>query len=270
MSYTDSRLFRAQGFEPALSIGDVIYLLDQSGPVKKYSGGGLGEPYFAVLGVEPIPAITPHGLLILWSQAAGGAAGYGLAPGNQNLIPEAQTGSIVAGGQVTISNPKYLQGQSLQLMQYRFTFRTLALTGIKEHDLEFQLYSPGKLGKFGLANAAPGYMNMVDQFQDPADAIDSPASNANQTLPAAYANQPPRDVASLSEFFTWEINGPTFQIWNNGAATLTAGLIGVKVTGFRYDIVPIDPGLLTVNRWVYANVRKAPPTDRPIIVVPTA
>ena len=265
--YTDQRLMRARAFEPIAAIGDVLYLLDQSGPIKKYASP---EPYFLVMGIEPVPAIAPHGLLILWSQSAAGVAGYGLAPGNQNLIPEAQTGSIVAGASTTISNPRYLQGGPLQLIQYRFSVKPLALTGPKEHDMELQVFSPGKLGKFGLANAAPGFINMADQFQDPVDGIDSPAQGANQTLPAAFPAVAARDQQNLGEFFVWEVNGPSFTIWNNGSATLSAGLIGLRLWAFRYDLVPVDPALFAVKRWVYGNYRAAPNTDRPIIIVPTA
>lgn len=260
---TDGRLYRARALEPVASLGDVIFLLDQTGPLQKY-----GTPFFTVKGIEPIFGLTPHALLLLWSQSATAPAGYGTDVGNTSLIAEAQTGNIAAGGQVKVSNPKILQGQSLQLLHMRFALRTLALTGIKEHDVELQT-SIMSLGKFGLANAAPGFFNMADQFQDPADAIDSPAQNANQTLPAAFPAIHSRDVANLSEMFIWEQSGPVFQIRNNGSASLTAGAIGLRIWGFRLDLVPVDGAYFTDKRWIFGEIWKCPPAER-IIVVPTA
>jgi hypothetical protein len=206
---------------------------------------------------------------VLGSQAAAAPAGYGTGAGKTNVIPEAQTGNIAAGGSVTVANPKILQGQSLQLLHMRWAIRTLALTGIKEHDLDVQVFMPGKLGKFGLANAAPGFYNMADQFQDPADAIDSPAQNANQTLPAVFPAVHSRDQGNLTEMFLWEQNGPTFQIWNNGVGALSAGVIGIRIWGYRLDLVPVDGKFFTDKRWIYGDVWQCPPADR-IVVVPTA
>lgn len=266
---TDQRLFRARALEPVAALGDVLYLLDQSGPL---SSQRFSTPYFAVAGIEPVRGLAPHNLLLLWSQAGTAPAGYGTGIGNTNLIPEAASGNIAQSASVKIANPKILQQGPRQLFHMRFTVKTLALTGIKEHDLEVQVFNPSASARFGLANASPGFINMSDQMQDPADAIDSPAQNANQTLPAAYAAVHPRDQENLTEMFIWEINGPTFQIWNNGSASLTAGAIGIRIWGFRYDLQPLnynqDEGW--VNRWVYGRLRAAPPSDKPIVVVPSA
>lgn len=263
--YTDQRLYRARALEPVAALGDHVFLLDQSGPIKKYK-----SPYFAVASVRPFRAPTPHGVLLLYAQAGAAPAGYGTAPGNTTLIPEAASGNLAAGAAVTIANPKLLQAANLQLVQMRFAIKPLALTGIKEHDVELQVFPFGKLGAFGLFNANPGYFNMAEQFQDPADAIDSPAQNANQTLPAAFPAVGPSDQANLSEFFYFEQNGPTFVISNNGSAALTAGSIGLRMWGFVYDLVEVDPGYLEHDRWVWGSIRKAPSIDRPIITIPTA
>jgi hypothetical protein len=280
MGYTDQRLYRAQGLEPIAAIGDVLYLLDQSGPLQ--STQKYPTPFFAVNGIEPVEGLAPHNIVILYTSGAAAPAGYGTGVNNTQLIAEAVSNQqIAAGASVQIANPKVLQGLARQLLQMRLTPKTLALTGVKEHDLEMQIYLPGKVGRMGIANAIPGYMNLATNFQDPADSIDLPAQNANMTLPAAFPNQPNRDVANLHEFYLWEINGPTFQIWNNGSAALTAGSIGVRVEGFRYDLAPlsfIPPGTKDANgmpigwvpKWVYGMVRPAPPCDRPIVVVPTS
>jgi hypothetical protein len=266
--FTDQPLFRARGFEPLTGLGDVVFLLDASGPVTKYT-----TPFFVVAGIMPVSGVSTHGSLILWNQASASVSptGYGLTPGTATMIPEAKGGANLAdGGNGVISNTQILQGLPMQLFQVRFGLRTLALTGPKEHDIEMQVTCPGKSPLFGLAQAAPGFVNMIDAFQDPADAIDSPAQTANQTLPAAFPAMHPKDDANLREFFIWEDNGPTFQIWNNGVA-ITAGAIGVRMWGFRYDLVELDPVYLSkrfaVERWLYGQLRPCPPTDRPFRVV---
>jgi hypothetical protein len=268
---TDQPLFRARAFEPLAALGDVVFLLDATGPLSKYT-----TPFFVVAGIMPVFGVSTHGTLILWNQASAAVAptGYGLQPGGTTMIPEAKGGAnLAAGGSVSIANPQILQGQPMQLLQWRFSMRTLALTGPKEHDIELQVTSPGKTPLFGIAQASPGFINMLDAMQDPADAIDSPAQTANQTLPAAFPNIHPRDDANMREFFVFEDNGPTFQIWNNGVA-ITAGAIGVRLWGFRYDLVEMDPRyLLKENggslRWIYGQMRAAPPTEARIRVIPT-
>jgi hypothetical protein len=263
--FTDTRLYRARALEPVAALGDIVFLLDAAGPIKKYK-----SPFFAVAGIHSFKAPTPHGLLLLYAQANAAPAGYGTAVGNTNLIPEAASGNIAQSGSVKITNPKILQGGTLQLTQMRFNFKSLAITGVKEHDLELTVQPFGALGGFGLYNATPGYFNIADQFQDPADGIDSPAQGANETLPAAYPLMHPADQANLSEFFWFENNGPTFTIWNNGGAALTAGQIGIKPYGFVYDLTELDPGYLTEDRWVYGAIRKAPSIHREIIAIPTS
>lgn len=266
--YTDQRLYRARALEPIAALGDVLFMVDQSGPLgaTKYP-----TPYFALAGIEPVFGVAPHNILLLYTQGAAAPAGYGLGVNNTTTIPEAAINqNLNAGASVTITNPKILQGLPRQLAHLRIALKTLALTGPKEHDIELQMFMPGKLGKFGLASAIPGFLNMVDQAQDPGDVIDSPAQGANQTLPAAFPAVANRDQQNLLEFFLWEINGPTFQIWNNGASNVTGGSIGIRIWGFRYDLVPLAYDQTWVRRWVYGALRPAPPTDRAIVVVPTA
>lgn len=263
--FTDQRLYRARALEPVASFGDIVFLLDQAGPLKKYK-----TPYFAVASVRPFVSPTPRNLLLLWSQGATAPAGYGTAPGNTTLIPEAATGNINNGAAVSVANPKILQGGTLQLMQARFTVKPLALTGIVAQDIEVSVKPFGNIGGFGLYNGTPGYFNQSSQMADPADSIVSGAQGANETLPAAYANIDPADNANLHELFWFEQNGPTFTVYNNGSAAVTAGAVGVRIRGFLYDLVELDPSYLTTDRWVYGAVRKAPDIDRPIITLPTA
>jgi hypothetical protein len=214
--------------------------------------------------------------LLIYAQSGAAPAGYGTTVGTTALIAEAATGNLVNGAApAIIPNPKILQAGTLQLVQCRFNIKTLALTGIKEHDLELQIKPFGAIGGFGLYNASPGYFNMVDQFQDAADAIDSPVQNANQTLPAAFPAVGALDQANLSEFFWFEQNGPTFMLSNNGSAALTAGSVGLRMGGFVYDLIEVDPAYFMTDdqskwRWVYGAKRPAPDIDRPIITIPTA
>jgi len=263
MAFTDGRLFRDRALEPVCGIGDVLFLLDQKGPLTK-------APWWFVKGIEPVFGLGPHGLMIIWSQSAAGAAGYGTGVGNQALPDQAATGNIGAGAYADINNSKLLQQGPQQLFQMRFALKPLALTGPKEHDIELQVYLPGSAGKFGILGASPGYYNMADQLQDPGDVIDSPAQGANQTLPAAFPAVHARSQNNLTEMFIFEINGPRFRLWNNGSVALTAGLIGLRIWGFRYDLEPIWPDNSWVKRWVYGGLRPAPPIDRAIPVVQTA
>jgi hypothetical protein len=266
MGYTDQRLFRARALEPVAALGDVLYLLDQKGPLVKGPSA-----YYGVAGIEPVFGIGPHSMLLIYNQGglASAPAGYGTQVGNTTVIPEGATGNIAASGSVQIANPKILQQGPGQLFQCRFALKPLALTGLKEHDVELQVSMPGSLGKFNLLQGG-GFYNMADQIQDPSDVIDSPAQNANQTLPAAFPALHGRDQNNLTEMFIWELNGPTFKIFNNGSATLTAGSIGLRIWGFRYDLVPLSPDGSWVKRWVYNGVQPAPPVDRAIVVVQTA
>jgi hypothetical protein len=276
--FTDQRLYRAQALEPIAGIGDVLYLLDQSGPIQ--STQKYPTPYFAIAGIEPVEGVAPHNLLVLYTSGAAAPAGYGTGPGNIQLIPEAVSNQqIAAGAQIQIANPKLLQGLARQLAHIRFIPKLVnspALAGVLAHDLEMQIFLPGKVGRMGLANAIPGYINMATDFQDPGDIIPTPAQGANLSLPAAFPNMPPRDAANLHEFFLWEINGPTFQISNNGVGALTGGTIGVRVEGFRYDLLPLSyvtgasDGSNWVMRWVYGKMRPCPPCEKPPIVVPTS
>lgn len=264
MSFTDQRLFRARALEPVAGLGDVVLLLDQQGPVKR-------GPFFYVAGIEPVFGLGPHGMLLIYNQGglASAPAGYGTAVGNTQCIPEAATGNIAAGASAKISNPKALQGARGQLFQARFSLKPLALTGPKEHDIEVQVSLPAAAAKFGLLSGG-GFYNMAEQLQDPADVIDSPAQGANQTLPAAFPAIHPRDASNLNEMFIWEINGPTFVIYNNGSTALSAGAIGLRMWGFRYDLAPMANDGTWVKRWVYGQMGSAPPVDKAIPVIQTA
>lgn len=264
--YSDQRLYRARALEPVAGFGDVVFLLDQAGPLKKYA-----SPYFSVASVRPFKGPTPHGVLILYAQSGAAPAGYGTDVGNTTLIAEAASGTLNAGlSAAPVTNPKILQAGTLQLVQARFMVKPLALTGPKEHDIELQVKPFGQIGGFGLYNAAPGFFNMADQFQDPADAVDAPAQGANESLPAAFPAVHPADQSNLSEMFWFENNGPTWIVRNNGTSNLTAGAIGIRIWGFVYDLVELDLGYLKVKRWVYGAVRDAPDIDRPIPTIPTA
>lgn len=258
---TDQPLFRARALEPLTALGGVLYLLDQTGP--------LG--YFAVLGIEPIEGLQPHDQFMIWSQGAAAPAGYGTGPGNTSLPAGTPTGSIAAGSFAEFSQPAALQQLRNQLLHCRFTIKATALTGINVHDLELQVFLPTASGRFGINGlGGAGYLNMSAQAQDPADSTVLPAQGAAQALPAAFPAVSPLDQINSRELFILGLNGPKFRLWNNGAASVTAGTVGLRIRGNRYDLAALSQDLTWVKRWVYGRLRMAPPVDGPIPVVQTA
>lgn len=255
---TDQRLYRATAFEPVLGYDDVAMLIDQGGPVTKYN-----TPFYAVQGVRPAFGFGPHGLFLIWSQAAP-PAGYTPAPAGM------PTGNIAAaGGQAQFAAPAGLQLGNYQLIQVRFAMEVLALTGaVSLHDLDLQ-QSFGTAADFGIA-PIQGRLNMQDQFQSPGDSIVDPAQNAVKALPAAYPAAHPRDIANLTETFWFENNPPTYTLINNGGAIITGGTVGLRFWGFRYSLLPlVDPGDGSWQpRWLAGAYRKAPAGVR-IVTIPT-
>lgn len=263
--FTDQRLYRARALEPLGALGDVLYIIDNSGPVTASDG-----PFFAIVGSEPVEGLGPHGLFPIWSQGAAAIAGYGTAPGNTNLPAGTPTGSIVNGTFAEFNNPTALQQAKKQLLHCRFNLKFSALTGVVTHDMELQVFMPAAAGKFGINAISPGFINAANQFGDAADQIVTPAQGAQQAVPTFAPAVHPRDDAGSREMFIFELNGPKFRLWNNGSASLTAGMAFLRIWGFRYDLFPLYDDGSWVNRWVHGRIRRAPPSDSRIIVVPTA
>jgi hypothetical protein len=269
--FTDTRLYRARAFEPALGYDDVAFLLDQNGPIT----GKYKTPFFGIRSVKKVRGPGAHGLLLIWNQGASPVTGYGTPSGT--LPPGCPTGSIAAGAVATFPQPTSLNLLQQQLLQFRYAVRPLALTGPKEHDLDVQVLW-GQMADYGLPNASPGNVNMADQSQDAADAIDSPAQGANQALPAVFPAVHTRDQENLSESWIFEQNTPTFKVLNNGSGSATGGAVGLRIWGFLYDLAPIaDDGQTTWGtRWIAGAFRRAPlsaPDGTPIgriVTVPTA
>jgi hypothetical protein len=263
MAYTDQPLYRAAALEPIAGLNDVMFVIDQGGPIDKYS------PFFAVTGVEPVIGLGPHGLFLIWTQSGAAPAGYSPLPIG------APSGTIAIAGTAKFVNPQALQQGPQQLLQMRFVLRPgpVALVGGVVDDVDLQVSSPGSLGRFGVVNQSPGVFNMAEQIQQPADAVVEPAQGANLALPAAFPQELPRDKANLSELFIFENNGPTFTLVNNAAAALTAGAIGLRIWGYRYDLVPLEEGDDRTGSWeprfLAGRFRKAPRVPR-IVTVQTA
>jgi hypothetical protein len=268
--FTDQRLWRARAFEPILGYEDVAFLLDQSGPVTgKYS-----TPFFGIRGIRKIRGLGAHGVLLIWSQSSTPPAGYGHNEPAAGLPPNCPTGNINAGAQATYANVQPLQLQQQQLLQFRFSVRPLALTGPKEHDIDVQVIW-GALTEFALVNAPSGVINMADQTQDPADAIDSPAQGANQTLPAAFPAVKAQDQETLTEGWIFEQNSPNFRITNNGSTNLTGGAIGIRLWGYLYDVMPLDGSegqTQYAPKFIAGAWRRCPviPSPGRVVAIPTA
>ena len=255
MPFTDQPLYRAGALEPVAGYNQVLMIADQAGPITKY-----GTPFYGIRGIRPVRGLGPHGVTLLWAQAAA-PAGYTPAPSGM------PTGAIAAGGAITYPNPPPLQMGPQQLLQWRWSVRSLAIAGPVIDDLDFQVYQPNALPMYGTVNAAPGAANAADQFQEPSDAAAEPAQGANSALPAVFPQANPADQLNLSEGFIWENNGPTFKIVNNGIAT-TGGALGIRVWGFLFDLTPLTSDGTWVQKFVMGAWRSAP--QAPIVVVPTA
>lgn len=251
--FTDQRLFRARGLEPVVGLNEVVLLVDSGGPIRKRA-----SPFYQVSGIQPIFGFNAHGVLVIWTQ--------GTIPAGYTLPAGAPTGSITSGSSASFVNPTILQNGPSQLTQLRWAIRPLALTGPKEHDIDLQ-FSAGAQAMFGTINASPGFANMIDQFEQPMDIADEPAQGANMApgvaTATAYPGPPshPADLLGFREFFIWENNAPTIKIINNGASTLSAGTIALRIWGFRYDLAVLTPGVPSAwpSTLVMGNSIPAPP-----------
>lgn len=256
MAFTDSRLYRARALEPVLAINEIALILDQNGPIRKY-----GSPFMQVLGVEPVFGLGNRGFTALWTQGTI-TAGYSLPAG-------APTGTITSGGSVQFVNPTLFQNGPRQLTQLRFNMSSTALTGVVIADIDLQIFLPGAIGRFGVLNASPGTTSSIDENSSPADAAVEPAQGAamtQQTSPAAGAKA---DFSNLREIFIFENNAPTFKLINQGSASLTAGTIGIRVAGFRYDLAPIDGTMIPFSKQLVMGQIMSAPANVKFFAIPT-
>jgi hypothetical protein len=254
MSFTDTRLWRARALEPVVALNELVLLVDSNGPVRKRV-----SPFYQVVGVQPIFGFNAHGVLVIWTQ--------GTIPAGYTLPAGAPTGTITAGSSVQFVNPTILQNGPSQLTQLRWAIRPLALTGVQVDDIDVQFFM-GSIGMFGTLNASPGFANMADQYPPASDVSLEPAQAANMTAVTGTPSHHTRDLANLSEFFVWENNAPTIKVINNGAASLTAGTIALRMWGFRYDLAVIGPDGSWQSALVMGTSVKAPPVK--FVTIPVA
>lgn len=231
-------LYQSGNFDPIGQIGEKILLLDESGPYGD-------NPWREIRWMEPVKGLGPHGVTLLWSQAAAVPAGYA-APGSG-----LQTGNIAAAGQTNPSQPSSLNMGRNQLLQFRWRPAMLALTGPVVHDIDILVNLPVAVARNG-TNQVQGRWNMIDMVSSPADAVVEPAQGANKALPAAFGG-PVEIWNNLSELFAFENTYvPAFTVVNNGSAAASAGAIGIRVYGFRFDLVPVT----TFDSREWTNIRR--------------
>lgn len=257
--YTDQPLYRANAFEPVAGYGDAIFLIDAGGAVTKYRDQGYSS-FYGVQAVRPFFAGV-HGLFAIWAHAAM-AAGYGAAPAGMPI------GALAAGGSQVYPAPAPLNLSSYGLVQVRFTMEPVGLAGPSVHDIDLGV-SFGTIADYSLPQLIGKY-NMVDQVQSSADAIQGAAQAGVKALPAAFPQTNPWDEAQLTEIFWFENNPPTFTLFNNGLVT-TAGMVGLRLKGYRYMLVPLTPVTSGPGAWVAQFIagawRSAPPVR--VVAVPT-
>jgi hypothetical protein len=248
-------LYRDGKFEPIAGYTDALFLVDAGGPVTKYADEGYSS-FFGVVGIRPF-YMGPHSFFAIWAHAAM-SAGYGAAPAGMPI------GALTAGGQQQYPAPAPLNLGSYGFVQARFSMEQVALAGPVLDDIDLGI-SFGQITDFSLPQIA-GHYNAVDQFPTPADAIAGPAAGANKALPAAFAVVDPVSEANLTELFWFENNPPTFTLFNNGILS-TAGMIGLRLKGFRYFLKPLRPDDTWQPKFFAGALRLAPPVR--IVVAPT-
>lgn len=261
-------LFRRE-FEPVATMSDIVMLLGTSGPV---ADANANTPFFEVTMVEALPALSQHGVVVVWSQNNVAPAGYALD--SQSI-----SGTINAGAQVRVT-PFQLQVQPRQLLQFRTRVKFIGTipSGWALQDLDVLCFLPAATQRWSTQNVQ-AVANMMGQVNDPSDQIEAPLSGNNEPWPTNTTNSIALqslsrfDEAYMTELFTYENQGPVFQLSNNNTTTaLSSGAIGLEVSAFRYDLRPLN----AAHNWVQRNVFGQTilvPSDRSwmdIVIIPTA
>ncbi len=224
-------LYSPGPIQPAVDLYDPVVLIGATGVLT----GANGEVK-QVVGIEPIPSLGSHGVLLIWTASGAAPAGYELYGG------EGQ-GAIAIGGS-TAGSPTALQLAADELLHFRMNFRIIGTlpTGLAAGDLDFQVAQPASSLRWSLPGVVGGW-NQAIQTPLPADPAISPSQGSDQAVASAY---PDTDAFSpLSEIICTYQNSPRFQILNHGSVAIpaTAAMaIGIVAQGFRYDLQTLHPG----------------------------
>jgi hypothetical protein len=231
-------LYSPGPIEPAVDLYDPVVIVGATGPI----GGDKGFVR-QVMGVEPIPSVGQHGVLILYSSASTAPAGYELYGGEA-------FGALNNGGQVQAA-PTALQLAEGQLLHFRMNWRVIGTlpTGLAVGDFDFQVSQPASSKRWSLPGVV-GSWNQAIQVPLPADPALSPSQGSDTAVATTY---PDTDAFSpLTEIIATYQNSPTFVIVNHGdtaIASTDSVAIGIAIQGFRYTLMSMKevPGWIPRN-----------------------
>jgi hypothetical protein len=145
---------------------------------------------------------------------------------------------------VTPSPLQKLQFKVGQFAQLRFRPKFLVQPTGAVQDYDFQIIYPSGVqrGGFQYVNAV---WNLSNQVSDPTDQILLPAQGANEGYPTLFQGLPAWEFAARTEQYLLEDDGLNVRINNNSSAITAAGALGLEVSGFVYNFVPVDPAVGT-------------------------
>lgn len=219
-------------FNPRAQLGDIVLLLGQTG-FREDSGSSAYE----VVGLEPLPALGPHGAIVVWTQVAPAAA-----PAGYTADTGAATGTIGIGGAATSQALASLKNAQDEVTQLRFLVKGLGTLVSALDDIDVRLFQPGAVKRYSLA-AVDGVLNSMFQSDLPTDTTQLPAQGSNMAKPAAFLAAFPFEVAHRTELFIHKDQSPAVSITNNGAAAMNnaTGAIALVAAGYKYKVRPIAP-----------------------------
>ena len=248
-----SPLYSPGPIQPAVDLYDPVLLIGATGPLSGDTGG-----VKQVVGIEPIPALGMHGVLLIWTAASPAAAPAGYA-----IYGGEGSGALGAGGQVQ-GAPNVLQLANNQVLHFRMSMRVIGTlpTGVAAGDLDLQVNQPSSSGRWSLPGVR-GAWNQAIQVPLPGDTAVGPAQGADQAVPAAYPSE--EAFSPATELLCAYQNSPQFILVNHGSAaigTASGVAVGIVVRGFRYDLVDLPAGPGWETRSFGGVTMTAPPFVR--------
>lgn len=225
-----SPLYSPGPIQPAVDLYDYAVLIGAAGPLS-----GDGASVKQVVGIEPIPSLGLHGVILVWTAATPAAA-----PAGYQVYGGEAAGALAIGGQVQ-GAPNVLQLATNQVLHFRMSMRVIGAlpAGVAAGDLDLQVNQPASNGRWSLPGVR-GVWNQAIQVPLPGDTAVGPAQGADQAVPTAYPSE--ESFSPSTEILCAYQNSPQFIIVNHGSAAIpaTSGVaVGVVVRGFRYDLIDV-------------------------------
>jgi hypothetical protein len=218
-------------------IGDRVIMLNQQGAIKETPGY---SNVYQVTGVERLPVLGKRGVLAVWAHDDTSV------PGGVSIDPGIEYGELQDSGgslspQIQSLNP--LQGQLIVWRTLSVPLGTLP-GGLVAQDIDIFPSMPSSVSRWTLMQAQ-GYMNMVNQFQDPSDGEVRAGSGTNQGVGNPSVSVDPFEEAYMSELAVYgQNNQPSYTIINDSASVASAHSMawGLAIRGFLYNLVQLDLG----------------------------